>query len=844
VIDFGKLSRPAKTPAPLDPVEIFSKTPNVEGAPNDLWKGQAEAVSAWHKNRTASDTVIALNTGAGKSIVGILVAQSLVNEGVDHVVFACSTIDLVKQTARECRRIGIKYTERVQSNFSNDLFETEKAFCITTYQSLFAPIGPFKTKYKPKGIIFDDAHVAERLVRDCLTLTVDRSKHPALHQKLLEIIRPEFDALDKGDHLEFVLTEAGQHESTLCPPGTAHRCKAQIIQALKDADYRSHSDLFFPTVQLYEHIGLCAIFVSARSIEITPPFIPSGAFEFLGDGTRRIYLSATLDLATDFSRAFGRSVPARIEPDNDAGNGERLILLGSEFDKSVDSLSVANAIVSKHKILISVPSYASAERWKTIGTPPKTETFSDSLEAFRQAKDGAFVLVSRVDGIDLPQDTCRVMLVDGAPLAPSLMERVLFTRLNLSNLYSTKMAGRITQLLGRINRGRADFGAFVVFGRDITNWMKTERNTALLPSLIRKQVALGRSLQADTNPLKASDVAGIIGQVLAREEGWLKFYRSTIDSLEVSEDELKKVRDRERQMEKAAGAECRFMTLLWQNNRDQARKVLLDILDDTALADAKLAGWYSLWLGMSYEIEGDMETAVAHYKMSRSRLSSWLNVPTRHAADAEALGSGKKTLLQTQLLSTNRHGPQALGNFIGKMRKQIQTLKATAATAAQHEEAVRQIGELLGFQASRPDNELGTGPDALWLDDVENYAIAFELKTKKETPIVYNKNEVGQAHNHIQWLKDEELDCDGLVILGGAGACTSEATPSNEIFLADPNQFADRTAELVAKIEDTRGRTAIERWADLNDLGGQEEWQLKGWWRWLARQQLKALKKA
>jgi len=50
------------------------------------------------------------------------------------------------------------------------------------------------------------------------------------------------------------------------------------------------------------------------------------------------------------------------------------------------------------------------------------------------------------------------------------------------------------------------------------------------------------------------------------------------------------------------------MTRLWQGDVEGARKVLLDILDDTAIADAKLAGWHSLWIGAAYEGDGDLET--------------------------------------------------------------------------------------------------------------------------------------------------------------------------------------------------------------------------------------------
>ena len=163
--NFNSLSRPKGNIAPIDPFEIFAKTSNLKGAPNDLWKGQAEALRSWHSNRTASDNIILLNTGAGKSIVGVLMAQSLVNEEIGPIVFACSTIDLVEQTARECDRLGLPYTKRAAGEFSNDLLETSKAFCITTYQALFISTSTFNKEKTPSAVIFDDAHVGERVIR-------------------------------------------------------------------------------------------------------------------------------------------------------------------------------------------------------------------------------------------------------------------------------------------------------------------------------------------------------------------------------------------------------------------------------------------------------------------------------------------------------------------------------------------------------------------------------------------------------------------------------------------------------------------------------------------------------
>ncbi len=845
VMDFNSLSRPKGNAAPTDPFEIFAKTPNLENVPNDLWKGQAEALSRWHKNRMAEDSVVLLNTGAGKSIVGVLMAQSLVNEGIGPVVFACATIDLIEQTARECERLGLNYTKRAQGKFSNDLFETGKAFCITTYQALFVANTTFNGAKAPAAVIFDDAHVGERVIRDAFTLTIEKDKYPELFRDIVEIVRPEFDRLAKGPHFNFVLEQVGQQSVTMCPPVTAFRHREAILEAIKRVpDWRKKLDLMFPAVRLWENLATCAIFVSATAVEITPPFIPTGVYDFLGKGVRRIYLSATMEFETDFVRGFGRRTKNPIVPDNDAGNGERLILLSSRFDEKVEKKELASEILKSHKLLISVPSYPKAGVWKDLGTPPTRANFTAELQAFRAATAGAFILVSRIDGIDLPQDTCRVMLIDGAPSGASLMDQYLFHHMSLANLFSTKMAGRVTQLLGRINRGRSDYSAFVIYGGDINVWLKTERNVALLPPLVRKQVILSQTVQDGMEEASSSDIAGLVAQVLARDDGWMKFYRETVDGLEVSTEALEKVKEREFQLAASAEAECKFMTKLWQGDAEGARKALMDVLDDTALADAKLAGWYSVWLAASYEADGDSETAIAHYKKARARLSHWLNVPHRSEFDRLADDEGGKTMLQKRLLAINHNGPQALGDFIAKLRIQAKTLVDPASSSNAKEEAVRLYGELLGFSASRPDNEFGHGPDVVWKDDEAATLIAFELKTEKNEPAEYNKAEVGQAHNHIQWLKDNEKDVrsDGLLLVGPSGVCRSEASPSENIFLVETTSLADRMRTLAAKIDDTRGRIAIDRWTLLNELGGLAEWQPIGFFGALAQKTLRSVK--
>ena len=140
-----------------------------------MWLAQGDALREWHKNRAKPDVGIVLNTGAGKTLVGLLMAQSLVNEQREKVLYACSSIQLVEQTTEKARGYGLDVTTYFRHEFSNDLFTRGEAPCITTYQALFNGKSKFLNEHLA-AVIFDDAHAAEHLLRDHFSLRIARKE--------------------------------------------------------------------------------------------------------------------------------------------------------------------------------------------------------------------------------------------------------------------------------------------------------------------------------------------------------------------------------------------------------------------------------------------------------------------------------------------------------------------------------------------------------------------------------------------------------------------------------------------------------------------------------------------
>lgn len=808
-MDFSKLGSAKKTRAPTDPIRIFETLPSLSGTFNDLWRGQDKALNEWNAARDRQDVLVSLNTGAGKTIVGLLIAQSLVNEGLQNVLYVCSTIDLVRQTSAEADRIGIDHSTRVRKGFSNDLFETGKAFCITTYAALFNGHSALRNRFFPQAIIFDDAHVAESLLRDAFTLRVDLYDNEDMFKEIAELFRPHFQELGIPGRFRDAQDLSRYSTAFVAPHGLYERSE-RLLEILLRNGIKDHNELTYPFAWLEDRINACAAVFTRGAFELTPPFLPSLALDIFQQKVRRVYLSATLQSQTDFIRAFGRKPDVTVTPSNDAGNGERLIVSGRKV-KGGFGPDFAEKLVKTQKVVIAVPDYERAKVWAKVAEAPAREDFSERLEAFREADEGAFTLVSRVDGIDLPHDTCRIMIMEGLPSGTSLLERYQWEFLRMNNVHAVRLANRLAQLFGRINRGRNDYGAFLVEGGDLDKWLANDRNLALLPPLLQKQVLIGREVQGEFGIDTGKQAIELIENVLERDESWLDYYQREVKLAELDEDQLARHNAAEPFLVAAALSESKYAEAMWNEDPARARRELEKTVDTTAQHDTPLGGWHALWLGAAFEREGDKQAARAAYGHAMRRLGNGMTLPRPVA------GKGEKPIPEMNAFGRSLQGLLRYGHG-NKFEAEVDKLALALAliddgNPNQAEAGVRALGELLGFTATRPDNDEGTGPDVLWRDEAKPRQLGFELKTDKDDPATYFKKDVSQGHDHLEWMAQTYPDQAilGLIYIGPAGTTHHKANPSAEMSQCPPSALAALRDELLALIEDLRKHTPMER---------------------------------
>ena len=397
------------------------------------------------------------------------------------------------------------------------------------------------------------------------------------------------------------------------------------------------------------------------------------------------------------------------------------------------------------------PNYAKAERWRALAAPPVTD-FSGQLDIFRQSAKGAFVLVGRYDGIDLPNDQCRMMAIDGVPWGTNLLERFTWEYLDLQGDLRSRIATRITQLFGRIIRGRVDHGVFLVCSRALNSWLRNERNTALLPELLQNQLRLGMTVQESLGVVSAERATELTVDVLQRSDGWTNFYARWINATQGNEETIEASRRQQTELAEIAVSWVTYWSRLWLRDSEshvkEARDNLESRLPALAIADNRSAGWLNLWLGSIAWNEGREADATDHFNFARSRLRKELPIP-RQAIELAGLSQQEFSNLGTRFLSIFKSGSVSAARYFVSEAVRLDSPDQETSSTNQYDESLRYLGECMGFVATRPDNELGVGPDVLWVDEVEDTLVAFETKVKKAQS-TFNKSDIGQSYNHLQ----------------------------------------------------------------------------------------------
>lgn len=806
---------------PVDPVALFDEIPRVPGAIPELWRSQADLLRGYASSFTGSDDVaFELPTGTGKTMVGLLVASWRRAKFGKPVVYACPTKQLVHQVADVAVRERIPAVTLIDSSKTwshGDLtrYESAEAIAVTTYSHVFntsPKLGSYGT------VLFDDAHAAEQFVAESWTVDLGRHRQEGSYLALLDVLK---SGLDGTFHQRLLSTSpdiATKKDVRLIVPSRYPNMVTQLDAAM--AAFLEASDEWWRAQAVRSGLSSSLVYVSWGRIQIRPFVPPTSECGSFAQADQRLYLSATLGHAGELNRAFGRTDIRRVPLPDDARaprSGRRFFVFPDLVEN--DGLAVIQeSVKSARKTLVLSTStekaVAATQKINIAGSPVYgKDDIATGVQAFANAADALLALAGRYDGIDLPGDVCRMVLMHSLPEIPHLQEQFLARNLRARAALEERTRTRVVQGAGRATRSPSDYAIVMPVGGDLVRYLSNPSNRSALDVDIQAEIEFGRTNSANKTKAFVMDNVELF---LDQGDEWHSGAEPHIRAARAAMSRVPN--DGEENLASSAPHEVLSCQLAWRGDyvgaRDAAQRAA------AALSGAETLRTYrSLWLYLaavwSYSATGQDANAtrtargLLEQAYAAARGTTWIresdpgDVPDDQQADDTPAVRRIVEIVE---------GGLKLGKVVARFDAIDERLVAVEHTKS--EPAITELGAMLGAEAAKPK---GQGrADSIW-SWARRVWIAVEAKTEQDPDGEISLGNVRQANTQLRLhaddlgvaLPDQVAD----VIVSPRGRIAQEA-----IAAADPHVYLAHPDDIRAIAADAR-----EAWTQLMARKGGHE---------------------
>lgn len=722
--------------------------------------------------KDAPDVALQLPTGSGKTLVGLLVGEWRRRRYRQKAAYFCPTVQLANQVVAQAREYGIRAVALTGKKKDFPPLESSEylngeVLAVATYSALFNVKSFFDGA---ETMVFDDAHAAENYVASYWSLVVRRSDHPAAFGALAGFVQP---LMDEADHGRLSGSGDAAWDIAWVEEVPAPLVAGRVVElvALLDEHARHNDDLMFQWSVLRDHVRACHLYVSAGTMLLRSLIPPTETHLPFVSAKQRVYMSATLGSGGELERLWGRPSIRRLKvPEgwDKQGIGRRLFFFP---ERSVDDAAakelVLDMIGTAPRALVLVPDKrAEAEYCKTIQDELKYRVFTAkdieaSKGAFVSTDKAVTVAANRYDGIDLCEDECRLLVVDGLPQARNLQERFLISRMGSGAILQDRVLTRVTQAVGRCTRSATDYAAVVVLGNHLNNYLARRENRRQLPVELQAEIEFGFEQAKDPDP--ASHIENL-RMFLAHGEEWNGVDQEIVELRNSLTQDPLPAAD---QIAKAVEHEVKFQLRMWQGDHaaalDEARAVLAHLNGDV------LAGYRAYWnylAGTAAWLASDGDDPIARVAREHFDRAASATVGVRWFGKLRRLGVTGAAEPDAGEIARAR-----LASVIDGLEVQLQALgRATSrkfdaeeryirenlakSDARSFEPAHERLGKLLGWEAARAPGE-DAAPDPWWAAG-DTLCIVFEDHTNAvpDPGAGLGANKVRQAASHPNWIRE------------------------------------------------------------------------------------------
>jgi len=808
MVDFTKKLATKKVSKVSNPIELYGTLDRASDK-GPLRPSQQAILKNWDENgRSQRDVIVKLHTGQGKTLVGLLMLQARLNEGKGPAVYLCPNNFLIDQTCEQARQFGIA-TCRADPELP-EAFHNGEHILVTSIQKLFNGLTKFGIDRESVALgtlLMDDAHACADQIRGACKIRI-ASTEPAYHA-LRTLFAAELEQQGVGTWADICNDKP---DALLPVPYWVWRDRETEVASILSAESGKKS-VKFAWPLLKNILAHCQCVVSGTGIEIEPHVAPLQAFGSYWKAEHRIFMSATVTDDSFLIKGLQLKPGTVVHPllyTEERWSGEKMVLIPSLINPLLDRQAIVAKFAPtndkrRYGIVGLATSFKNTADWEAYGSKvATTETLWHDIDSLRKEQYAkTLVLANRYDGIDLPDDSCRILIVDGKPFSESLVDLYQEDCRPASDTTLMRLVRTIEQGMGRSVRGEKDYSVIIAIGPDLTRALRDKHSRSYLSSQMATQIEIGLEIvgyaREEITGGKDPDQAfvDLMRQCLGRDEGWKAFYAEHMDRVQPGGANKRLLEIYAAELE----AEEKYMA----GDYVAAVKRIQKLLDEQTFDKSDL-GWY-LQTMARYNYPRD-RAEVNRLQLAAHNANRMVMQPPQglKVTKLSVISQGRVARIAEWIKS---HGDYAqldiaLSDILGRL--------VFGVKADKFEQALDELSRALGFAGERPDKEWKEGPDNLWaLDDI-NYIV---WECKSEVNLLrneINKTEAEQMNRSAAWFAKHYLGCKAIYI---------EVHPAHQVqsaanFLVDAKAMRDR--ELKAFVKAVRAFFHSFAQSNFNDL--------------------------
>ncbi len=771
-----------------------------------LWPAQKYVLDKYVEQFTEKqDIAIELPTGAGKTLIALLIAEAWRREGGKVAVLSANKT-LARQMEMEASQLGIPAVLmegkgiNIPSRDKRDYHRVQK-IAVMNYWVYF---NQNPVVDNADLLVMDDAHLAEHCLHSLWSVEIDRHEHYNLFNDLMrEMVNqfPEYTILHDALDDNAAPTTPPELLSFIDQVQIAKRFK-EIVDAspLLEID----TSLKFRWNRLRNSLNESNIYLSRDSIWIRPYIYPLTTNTHYAGARQRIYMSATIGEPSDLCRRLGAKRIEKIPvPENfsEATYGRRFIIMNriEEEGKDLPVRLQAAFITALQKCPKSVwlcTSKAKAEAIKEIISEWLNKngfvghqtwvlsSLGDEIDQFKTAKKGHLFVGGRFDGMDFQGDECRIVVLTTLPRAVNIQEEFLCAYLRDAGFMKRRLNQRIIQALGRCNRSDNDYAIYVLADRRFATHFGRETNRQDITKNIAAEIDMAEDMaEMEINDL-TRDVKSFLGGDFAAFDSTFREMLAKVPNIPKSSESVDVVED------EILGWAAMFASQNYNIAAQRFERCFDKAIEANIIELGAYYGW--CWAKARY-LEGNQGDAAAKQDalnileraINRGGMSAWFN---RMRA---SLSRERRQAQEVETISNQEYVNSIILSFdnlleeVGSRGTRFErwctqlTDELSSNLHDQYRAGLKRLGKVLGYDSTSPRHSSAT--DCRWRGIFGNRkeVITLEAKIENVPSGKITASDIGQVHNQIARAKSE-YESMGYIVRGAIVSHLSEVMPDAE----------------------------------------------------------------